>query len=163
MYTAASAWAASEQARRVASTEYPYGTLEKQKPFFKERGLNLDPFFEGTLNISIAPYHFVWVKPQYTFHGVAWTDLHPPEDFSFQPCRVRFAGRTYEGYIYYPHPETKIRHFEEDTIVEVITTWIPELHYGNAMEIDIDEDAMKVTNSEQKGQTKHSLECFKVK
>jgi hypothetical protein len=43
---------------RVASglsKDYPYGSLEKQIPLFKERGLNLESFYHGTLNISIAP------------------------------------------------------------------------------------------------------------
>jgi len=42
---------------RVASgpsKEYPYGSLEPQKSFFKAQGLNLDRFFPCTLNISIT-------------------------------------------------------------------------------------------------------------
>ncbi len=133
---------------RVASgpsRDYPYGSLSKQKPIFKKLGLDLDPYFEGTLNISIAPYHIVWIKPRFTFQAVVWTDLHPPEDFSLHPCWIRSADITYKGFIYYPHPETKIRNFEADTIVEVITTWIPNLHYGDPLEIEVEEQALRVT------------------
>jgi CTP-dependent riboflavin kinase len=133
---------------RVASgpsKDYPYGTLEKQKPFFKERGLNLDPYFEGTLNISIAPKHFTWVKQKYTFRGVAWTDMHPPEDFSFQPCRVKVKGDYYEGIIYYPHPQTKVRHFEKDDLIEVITTWVPGLNTGDRLEIEVEAGVLELT------------------
>jgi hypothetical protein len=130
---------------RVASgpsKDYPYGTLSKQKPFFRELGLNLDPYYEGTLNISIAPIHFTWVNPQYTFRGVAWTNLHPPEDFSFQPCRIKVKGDCYEGIIYCPHPQTKIRHFEKDDLIEVITFWVPGLQYGDSLEIEVEKDTL---------------------
>ena len=132
---------------RVASgpsKDYPYGSLEKQKPFFKERGLDLDAYFEGTLNISIAPNHFKWVNPKYTFPSVEWTDLHPPETFSFQPCCVLVKRLSYKGMIYYPHPETKIRHFEKDDLIEVMTTWIPDLHYGDALEVEVERDALAI-------------------
>jgi len=125
---------------RVASgpsKDYPYGTLEKQKPVFKELGLDLDRFYSGTLNVSIAPHTFEMVQPEYTFRGVAWTDLHPPEDFSFSGCRVRFAGGEYEGYVYFPHPETKKRHFQNASLVEIITVHIPGLNYGDRVEVEL--------------------------
>jgi hypothetical protein len=31
---------------------FPKGTLELQKPFFYERGLNLDDYYSGTINLS---------------------------------------------------------------------------------------------------------------
>ena len=89
------------------SKDYPYGAIEKQKPFFKERGLNLDYVYNGTLNISIGPKSFEMIKPQFTFEKVEWTDLHPPETFSFSKCTVTFGRENYEGWVYYPHPETK--------------------------------------------------------
>ena len=81
------------EGHRVASgpsNEYPYGSLERQKPFFKAGGLDLERFFLGTLNVSIAPLWFEMIQPTYIFRQIAWTDLHPPEDFSFSPCGVRF-------------------------------------------------------------------------
>lgn len=98
------------QGHQVASrpsAAYPYSALEKQKPHFKERGLDLSPYFNGSLNISIAPLEFEMIKPEYTFSLVEWTDLHPPETFSFSRCRVWFDGKFYHGWVYYPHPETK--------------------------------------------------------
>jgi hypothetical protein len=95
---------------RVASgpsKDDPYGSLEKQIPLFKEYGLDLTRFYYGTLNISIAPYTFEMIAPEYTFRQVNWTDLHLPEDFSFSACSVRFMHDRYAGYVYYPHPETK--------------------------------------------------------
>ena len=49
-----------------------------------------------------------------------WTDLHPPEHFSFSQCRVTFAAVDYHGWIYYPHPETKRRNFQDASLLEVI-------------------------------------------
>ena len=135
------------EGHRVASgpsKEYPYGSLECQKPFFKASGLDLDRFFPATLNVSIAPLRFEMVKPAYTFRQVPWTDLHPPEDFSFSRCRVRFQGREYEGYTYYPHPETKIRHFQNPSLIEVITEKIPEIGYGACLELALDPAAIRI-------------------
>ena len=135
------------QGHRVASgpsREYPYGSLERQMPFFKAGGLDLDRFFVGTLNVSIAPLRFEVVKPAYLFRQVAWTDLHPPEDFSFSFCRVRFHGREYEGVTYYPHQETKIRHFQDPAMIEVITDKIPGVGYGTRLELLFDPNAIKI-------------------
>jgi hypothetical protein len=55
------------QGYRVASgpsAAYPgYGSIGKQKPYFKALGLDLDAMFDGTLNISIDPYTFELAKP----------------------------------------------------------------------------------------------------
>jgi hypothetical protein len=129
------------EGHRVASAPsdvYPYGTLERQKPFFEARGLNLDQYFLGTLNVSIAPLRFELFHPAYTFRQVAWTDLHPPEDFSFSNCEVIFKGKEYDGLVYYPHPETKIRHFQNPSLIEVISVKIPGIAYGNCLELALD-------------------------
>lgn len=127
------------------SKEYPYPALEKQKPYFKELGLDLDRFFQGTLNVSIAPLKFEMVRPAYTFRRIAWTNLHPPEDFSFSPCKVGYQGREYEGMIYYPHPETKIRHFQDPSLIEVIAEYIPELAYGVLVDLLLDPEEVYVS------------------
>ncbi len=132
---------------RVASgpsKDYPYGTLEKQIPLFKQRGLDLERFYKGTLNISIAPLVFEMVKPAYTFRQVNWTDLHPPEDFSFSPCVLHFEGGEYSGYVYYPHPETKKRHFENASLLEIITTAIPGIQYGDQVEVELNADEVHI-------------------
>ncbi len=132
---------------RVASgpsKDYPYGTLEKQIPLFKQRGLDLERFYYGTLNISIAPLAFEMIKPLHTFRQVAWTDLHPPEDFSFSPCMVRFEGQEYAGYVYYPHPETKERHFESNSLIEIIADFIPGIQYGDKVEVALIADEVGV-------------------
>ena len=119
------------------SEKYPYGSLEKQIPYFKSLGLNLEKYHKGTINISVAPKGWVLKAPEYMFRKVAWTDLHPPEDFSFSACKISFDSMDYQGWIYFPHPETKIRHFQDPNIIEVITEWIQELHYGSKIIIEL--------------------------
>ena len=126
------------------SKDYPYGTLEKQIPLFKQFGLNLERFHPGTLNVSIAPATFEMVNPEYTFRQVAWTDLHPPEDFSFSRCTVTFKGAKYAGYVYYPHPETKKRHFESASLLEIISVYIPEIQYGGRVELELNADEIRI-------------------
>ena len=135
------------QGHQVASKPskaYPYSSLEKQKPYFKELGLDLSPYFNGTLNISIAPFEFEMNKPELTFPLVEWTDLHPPETFSFSRCKVIFEGREYEGWVYYPHPETKKTHFQNPSLVEVIAKEIPGLKYGDKLEVILNTLEIKI-------------------
>ena len=122
---------------RGPNSPYPIGSLRLQRPFFAAQGLDLSAYFEGTLNLSIAPHTFKLIKPQYTFPLVAWTTLHPPETFSFSACRVMYHAVTCEGWVYYPHPETKIRHFQDPTIIEVITAFISDLTYGDQITLEL--------------------------
>lgn len=126
------------------SKEYPYSSLEKQKPFFKALGLDLQEYFNGTLNISIAPFVFDMAHPEYTFELVEWTDLHPPETFSFSRCKVIFKGVEYAGWVYYPHPETKKTHFQNPSLIEVITYQITEIQYGDTLDVEVNTDEILV-------------------
>lgn len=138
---------------RVASgpsAAYPeYGTIEKQKPYFKALGLDLEATFNGTLNISIEPYAFELAKPAYTFRAVKWTELTNAEDFSFSKCRVRFDGREYEGWVYYPHPETKKDHFQDGSTVEVLAPFIRDIKYGDDLEIILDTAEIEIVKKEE--------------
>ncbi|MCG8366102.1 MAG: hypothetical protein MJA27_22550 [Pseudanabaenales cyanobacterium] len=138
-----------ERGHQVASgsafdTPYPGGTIEMQVPCFKELGLDLTHCFKATINVSIRPSTFQLVNPEFTFREVKWTDRHPPEDFSFSRCRVWFKSTSYDGLIYYPHPETKKRHFQSPSIIEIIAPLIPNIEYGcriaiayNALEVTV--------------------------
>ena len=121
---------------RVASgpsQDYPFGALDRQRPIFKSRGLNLDGYFNGTLNIDISPHAFRVFRPELTFHQVEWTDLHPPEDFSFSRCLIFFRECEYPGWVYYPHPETKLRHFQNPSLIEAVAHPIPGINYGDEL------------------------------
>jgi len=126
------------------SREYPYSALEKQKPFFKVLGLDLYEYYNGTLNVSIAPVEFKMSAPEFTFELVEWTDLHPPETFSFSRCKVRFEGNEYDGWVYYPHPETKKSHFQNPSLIEIITYEIPNIKYGDLVEIEVNSSEITI-------------------
>ena len=132
---------------RVASgpsKDYPYGALDRQRPIFKEHGLDLSNYFNGTLNIDICPFAFSMENPEFTFHNVEWTDLHPPEHFSFSHCKVVFKEIEYDGWVYYPHPETKLRHFQNPSLLEVIAEPIQGIGYGDEVDIVVNEDEIGV-------------------
>ena len=136
---------------RVASgpsEAYPeYGSIEKQKPYFKQLGLDLDHVFNGTLNISIAPYAFDMTRPEYTFQNVKWTDLTNAEDFSFSRCKIIFQGMEYEGFVYYPDPKTKKDHFQSASTIEVLAPFIAEIKYGDTISISLDGEEIKITKA----------------
>ena len=133
---------------RVASApsaDYPYGALDRQCPLFAARGLDLGACFNGTLNVDISPRRFKMVRPQFTFRQVEWTDLHPPEDFSFSRCRVVFREVEYDGWVYYPHPETKLRNFQNPSLLEVIALPIADIKYGDALAVWVNTDEIEVS------------------
>ncbi len=99
------------------------------------------------LNVSINPKTLRIVKPQFTFRSVAWTDKHPPEDFSFSWCRVVFKNEKYHALIYYPHPQTKVRHFQNPSIMEIISPPIPDIKYGQRIVVEY--NPLEITVSEE--------------
>lgn len=132
---------------RVASgpsRDYPYGALDRQRPLFKTHKLDLGGYFNGTLNVDIRPATFSMLHPQYTFERVEWTDLHPPETFSFSRCRVVFGADEYEGWVYYPHPETKRRNFQNPSLLEVIARPIPGIRYGDSLAVWVNANEIEV-------------------
>jgi len=84
------------------------------------------------------------LEPEYTFHEVAWTDLHPPEHFSFSHCQVIYEGIAYDGWVYYPHPETKLRHFQDASLLEVIALPIPGIAYGDELHVSVNPAEIRV-------------------
>jgi len=126
------------------SKDYPYSSLEKQKPYFKALGLDLYGFFNGTLNINIAPLTFEMSAPEFTFPLVEWTNLHPPETFSFSRCKVIFKRNEYHGWVYYPHLETKKTHFQNPALIEVIAQKIHDINYGDMLDIEVNIGEIKI-------------------
>ena len=120
---------------RVASgisqnSPYPSGSISMQLPFFRKLGLNLYGLYPATLNISIFPEKFALINPEYTFRDVKWSENHPAEDFSFSRCELIYKNKIYDGFIYYPHPETKPAHYHDESSIEIICSYIKNLYYG---------------------------------
>ncbi|HNQ94304.1 MAG TPA: hypothetical protein PKK96_07510 [Anaerolineales bacterium] len=132
---------------RVASgpsADYPYGALSRQRPLFASRGLDLSDYFNGTLNIDISPHTFKLIRPEFTFYNVEWTNLHPPEHFSFSRCKVVFREIEYDGWAYYPHPETKLRHFQNPSLLEVIAMEIKDIAYGDEVDVSLNPQEISI-------------------
>lgn len=130
---------------QAPDSPYPQGSIEIQTPYFQALGLDISSCFKGTLNLSIQPYRFVMRQPAYTFRQVHWTTAHPPENFSFSPCQVVFQAVTYDGFVYYPHPETKARHFQDPSTLEVLASLIPQLQVGDLVELKINLAEIEIT------------------
>lgn len=113
---------------RCKDARYPNGTIALQQAFFMEKGIDLSGYFSGTLNIDLAP--FVPAPGQALFDGLLrWTDKLE-ERFVLTPIQMEVAGHAYSGLWYYPHPDTKIEHFQAESVVELLLPWIDGLQAG---------------------------------
>jgi hypothetical protein len=128
---------------RVASgtngnPRFPGGTIRMQLPHFRARGLDLDAFYPGTLNVSIAPRRFRVLSPRQTVPALKWHPEDPPEDFSFFDVTVHRTGTPpVSGLIYHPHPETKPTHFQTPDVLELLLPWTEGLAYGTRLELEV--------------------------
>jgi len=126
------------------NTPYPKGSLEMQFPFFKKMGLDLYHFYKGTINIDISPFLWKPLNPDYYLKQVNWTDQIPPESFMFFECKLIFDSKTYPGIIYFPDPKTKVQHYQEENMIEVISSEIPNLEYGLGITIEIGDEKIEI-------------------
>lgn len=130
---------------QAQDARYPQGTIALQKPVFATRGVSLDAYFSGTLNISIQPYQYAVKAAKWTLREVKWTTADFTEDFSFFDCQLILkSSRTYSGLIYYPHPETKPEHFQAPHILEIITEYIDGIEYGESVLLAIDPTQIEI-------------------
>jgi len=138
------------EGHRVASglngnPSYPGGTLKMQQPVFQKLGLDLSEYYPGTLNVSVAPLKYRVVKPRMTFHNVHWHPDDPPEDFSFFDARLLREGESsVAGFVYYPHPETKPKHFQASDVLEFLFPFVGGLEYGMNITLEIPTEQMVV-------------------
>jgi hypothetical protein len=131
---------------RAADTPYPAGTIALQAPLFAQAGLDLSPCFAGTLNLAFPGGSGACSGPPGTWPQLLWTDRHPPESFSFWPCRLRWQGAraAVAGWIYWPHPETKQRHFQPPDRLEVLAPWIEGITAVAGLELGVDADCCRL-------------------
>lgn len=130
---------------QVADSPYPAGTIALQTPAFACRGLDLSGYYPATLNVDTAPHRITVVHPAWQFERVKWTDLHPPETFSFAHVRLTFEGHTHEALLYLPHPETKAQHFQPETMVELLAPFLSGITYGSTIWLAFDTEEVEVS------------------
>jgi hypothetical protein len=131
------------EGHRVASglngnPRFPGGTLRMQFPYFLARGLDLSAFHLGTLNVSIAPLAYRVLQARHTFTNVKWHPTEPAEDFSFFDVRVVSSDKTsVDGFIYFPHPDTKPAHFQQPDVLELLLPFVEGLRYGMELSLEV--------------------------
>lgn len=121
---------ASGRSAGTAGNPYPQGSIAMQAPLFKTLGLDLSHCFLGTVNLSISPQAWSLRQADHRFEALYWTDLHPPETFSFASVQVDWQGAWHAGWIYQPHPETKAAHFQGSDVMELILPRLTGLQSG---------------------------------
>ena len=125
---------------------YPQGTLRAQYDYFRRRGLDLTPYFMGTVNVDIAPYSFEIKQPAYFIKDVDWSDHIPPENFYFFNVSLQVDERRYEGLIYLPDPATKTDHFQQPSVLELLLPRIDQLSYGRSVLIDVPDNQLTLAS-----------------
>ena len=121
---------------RSSMTPYPAGTIEMQTPFFAEAGINLQDCWPGTINLSFSPLDVQLSDPDHCIRELRWTDLHPPETFSFWRIELRYRNSIrVQGWIYKPHPETKKRHWQSNSTIELLAPHLEGVSPGESLEI----------------------------
>ena len=122
---------------RTDDAPYPGGSLALQAPHFAAAGIDLTGYHLGTLNVDISPHVFVPIEPPVTIKDVRWTDAIPAETFSFFRCRIEVGSTAESGLVYRPHPETKVEHFHDPALVEVIARWIADADVGMRVRLQL--------------------------
>ncbi|MDY6835078.1 MAG: hypothetical protein SVY53_09810 [Chloroflexota bacterium] len=139
---------------RVASGQskdspYPRGSIEMQTPFFLEQGIDLRKFYPGTLNISISPYKFNIKNPSWTLYDVVWFNKDYPETFSFSECILDRGIAKVKSLLYYPHPETKPAHYQDESTIEVLAPFIKGLQYGHSITLLLNPNEIDINQPNQ--------------
>ena len=137
-----------QQGHQVASglsctSPYPAGTIAMQTPFFKERGLDLSDYYQGMLNLSIAPLQFEILLADYTLIEVNWAEGFAAEIFSFLSCSIETSSIDSSGSINFSHPATKKRHFQSNSMIEILAPKINNLNYGAKLVLKYDKQKLR--------------------
>ena len=107
-------------------------TIALQKPFFEQAGVEgISEMYNGTVNVDISPLKFEILKPDYEVTCTWFEEL--AETFWFVRVLIKYEGKEYAGYIYYPCP-SRVKSHDDDT-VELLTKKIPGMAYGKDIAI----------------------------
>lgn len=128
---------------KAKDPRYPHGTLKAQYKHFLQKGLDLSPYFLGTINLDIAPNIYKIINPKYFLEHVNWSNYIPPENFYFFDVLLQFKEISYEGLIYMPDPTTKADHFQNPTILELLLPKIEGLKYGDVVMLEVSDTQME--------------------
>lgn len=125
---------------QASDSPYPAGTITLQAPLLAAHGIDLSPYYPGTLNLGFCDTRWQLSRPDARVDQLRWTDRHPPETFSFWRVALRWSHHPepVEGLIYWPHPETKCRHHHSSDRLEVLAPWLGDAAALDALELGVD-------------------------
>jgi hypothetical protein len=130
---------------KSANSPYPQGSIAMQAPWFQKLGLDLSDCYLGTLNVAIDAKTWQILKATHQFEHLQWTHLHPPETFSFVRCGITYDNTTVQGWLYYPHPETKAAHWQSGNVMEIIAPLLPGVGYGAQLRLEFAQGALEMS------------------
>jgi hypothetical protein len=119
------------------------GTIAQQMPYFKKLGLNLSPFYLGTINARFDCEEVLLTRWDYQFEQVKWHAEMPEEDFRFCHCQIIANKQIYNGLIYQPQAITKTQHFQDKNTLEILAPFVEGLSYNCRLSITIAENTLK--------------------
>ncbi|NQY37680.1 MAG: hypothetical protein HRT37_22530 [Alteromonadaceae bacterium] len=130
----------------ATDSPYPQGTIKLQQPHFLKLGLDLTSFYPATINAKFECFDLKLIHWHYEFKGIKWVDNYPCEDFRFAKCIIHSKSysksdsktESYPAYIYQPVIATKIGHFQDKNVLEIISVKINELEYGDQYILEIE-------------------------
>ncbi|WP_394174440.1 hypothetical protein [Thalassotalea litorea] len=120
------------------------GSLCLQLPLFCQAGLPFKRIYPGTLNLDISPFRIQWIDYWYCVHQLKWHPQFAAESFAFCPCKLDVCDNYYQGFVYYPLPETKLGHHHNPAIVEVISEFIPDVCYRDTIKVSFPKQYINV-------------------
>ncbi|MEB3234007.1 MAG: hypothetical protein VKM98_01140 [Cyanobacteriota bacterium] len=125
---------------RAPDSPYPAGTISLQTPLFAAHGVDLGGYYPGTLNLAFDDTRWRLRDPDARLEQLRWTELHPPETFSFWRVALRWQDlqRPVAGLLYWPHPETKQRHHQPCDRLELLAPWLDGIANRTGLELGVD-------------------------
>ena len=135
----------------IRQASVAHGISSKWEPDTSERNSNTRSLVRclNKLNLSFSPSELHLRHPDYLFRDLEWTHLHPPETFSFWKIRLRSVGDpdlNVPGLVYWPHPETKVRHWQSRSTLEILSPYIDHVFLGQSFELGVNPTAIRVCN-----------------
>ena len=122
---------------KAKNSPYPEGTIALQAPYFKNLGLDLTPYFKGTINAQFACQKVELLKWDLEFNKVTWLTKIPSENFRFAHGNIVYRNEKFPCLIYQPIAETKLEHFQPANTLELLAPKIAGITYGSKATLEI--------------------------
>jgi hypothetical protein len=116
---------------------FPNGTLAEQFPHFVAAGIPVEGLYRGTLNLDLF-LALQPIEPRWSVQHLTWLADYPAETFAFFEARIEVRGEVHPALVYRPDPTTKPEFHQPTTVLEVLTTFLPDLQPGIPASVWVD-------------------------